>query len=219
MLGKLKGLIFEEDGSSKAPQQPQVATPIGTSPVAATPGAVQAAPIADDKFVQALRSAIKSRQTAFTALLATADKLANVIPDANMRLKAAYATVAGEGRDVRSILQAIDVHTADLESQRMQFTRQAEDAMKIAVGSKQAELDTIDPSISSAQQQIQALTAQISSLNESIAQKTIRKSELSTEIATEQQRFAGAKQQFETALTIVSSELNGQKAVIQSALA
>lgn len=213
MWNKVKGFLVEDENPQAKPQAPQVAAPLGSAQPQAG-----AAPVADDKFVQALRAAIKNRPTAFTALLATADKLASVIPDANMRLKAAYATMAGEGRDVRSVLQAIDVHTADLESQRMQFTRQAEDAMKVAIGAKQAELDTIDPSIGSAQQQIQALTAQIQALNETIAQKTIRKSELSTEIGTEQQRFAGAKQQFETALTIVQAELNGQKAIIQSAL-
>ena len=36
--------------------------------------------------------------------------------------------------------------------------------------------------------------------------------------ARREKRFAAAKQQFETALTIVRAELDGQKAVIQSAL-
>ena len=212
MWDKIKGLIVEDDSPKAAtPAGPQVTAPLGASPAAA-------APIADDKFVLALRTAIKSRSTAFTALLATADKLASVIPDAATRLKAAYATVAGEGRDVRSILQAIEVHAADLESQRMSFTKQAEDAMRTAVGAKKAELDTIDPSITSAQQQVQALQQQIQALNETIAQKGIRKGELTGEIATEEQRFAAAKQQFETALTIVRAELDSQKAVIQSAL-
>lgn len=211
MWDKIKGLIVEDEGQPQA-KQPQVSAPIGAAPSAS------AAPVADDKFVQALRTAIKNRPTAFTALLSTADKLASVIPDAATRLKAAYATVAGEGRDVRSILQAIEVHAADLESQRMQFSKQAEDAMKVAIGAKKAELDTIDPSIASAQQQLVALQQQMQSLNEAIAQKNIRKGELAAEIATEEQRFSAAKQQFETALTIVRAELDGQKAVIQSAL-
>ena len=213
MWDKIKGLIVEDEGQPQVQaKQSQVSAPIGAAPSAGV------APVADDKFVQALRTAIKNRPTAFTALLSTADKLASVIPDAATRLKAAYATVAGEGRDVRSILQAIEVHAADLESQRMQFSKQAEDAMKVAIGAKKAELDTIDPSIASAQQQLVALQQQMQSLNEAIAQKNIRKGELVGEIATEEQRFSAAKQQFETALTIVRAELDGQKAVIQSAL-
>ena len=214
MWDKIKGFIVEDDASAGAvaPAKPQVNAPIGVAPQSHATG------VADDKFVQALRAAIKSRATAFTALLATADKLASVIPDANTRLKAAYATVAGEGRDVRSILQAIEVHAADLESQRMQFSKQAEDAMKATIGSKKAELDAIDPSIASAQQQVQSLQQQIQALNEAIAQKNIRKGELAADIATEEQRFNSAKQQFETALTIVRAELDSQKAVIQTAL-
>lgn len=212
MWDKIKGFIVEEDTSATPQVKPQVSTPIGATPQ------TQSSSAGDDKFVQALRTAIKSRATAFTALLATADKLASVIPDANTRLKAAYATVAGEGRDVRSILQAIEVHAADLESQRMQFSKQAEDAMKVTVGSKRAELETIDPSIASAQQQVQSLQQQIQALNEAIAQKNIRKGELTADIATEEQRFNAAKQQFETALTIVRAELDSQKAVIQTAL-
>lgn len=212
MWDKIKGFIVEEDTSAAPQVKPQVSAPIGSAPQ------TQSTSVGDDKFVQALRTAIKSRATAFTALLATADKLASVIPDANTRLKAAYATVAGEGRDVRSILQAIEVHAADLESQRMQFSKQAEDAMKATIGSKKAELDTIDPSITSAQQQVQSLQQQIQALNEAIAQKNIRKGELTADIATEEQRFNAAKQQFETALTIVRAELDSQKAVIQTAL-
>lgn len=217
MLGKLKSLVWEDDPKQAAakPAAPTGSAPLGAAPVAAAPGV--AAPV-DDKFVQALRTAIKNRPTAFTALLAAADKLASIIPDSNTRLKAAYATVAGEGRDVRTILGAIEVHAADLESQRMAFTKQAEDAARAAIGAKQAELDSIDPSIASAQSQIESLTRQIQSLNDTIAQKSARKAELTADIANENARFAGAKSQFETALTIVKSELDGQKAIIQSAL-
>lgn len=210
MFQALKGMIFEDEAGAPSktatPQPVKQGAPVGT---------VSAAPV-DDQFVTALRGAIKSRSSAFTALLATADKLANVIPDANMRLKAAFATL--EGRGLKEILGAIDVHAADLESQRMQFTRQAEDASKAAIGAKQVELDSIDPSIQVAQSQIEALTRQIGTLTDSIAQKSARKAELTTEIASETARFTSAKQQFDTALTIVKSELEGQKAVIQSAL-
>lgn len=209
MLDALKGLIFETESGPRAPAKPAAAPTVSGSAPTARP--------VDDQFVTALRNAIKARSSAFTALLATADKLSNVIPDSTMRLKAAFATL--EGRGLKEILGAIDVHAADLESQRMQFSRQAEDAMKREVGAKQAELDAIDPAIQVAQSQIEALSRQISSLNETIAQKSARKAELTTEIASETARFDTAKQQFETALTVVKGELDGQKAIIQSALA
>ncbi len=212
MLDKLKGFIFEEDTNTKTNQAP---APSSSSVSTGTP--VQAsAPTIDDEFVQALRAALKARSTAFTALLNNADKLSTVIPDANMRLRAAFQML--EGRGLKEILGAIDVHSADLESQRMQFARQAEEASKSAIGSKQLELDTIDPAIQNAQQQIEMLTRNIAALNETIAQKNSRKAELTIQISEENQRFESAKQRFETALTIVKSELEGQRAIIQSAL-
>ncbi len=212
MWEKIKGFVIQEDN-------PQTPKPAQTAAAQAAPqnGAPVQAPVVDDQFVLALRNAIKARSSAFTALLITADKLANVIPDSNMRLKAAFATM--EGRGLKEILGAIDVHAADLESQRMQFARQAEDAMKREIGSRQAELDTVDPSIQGAQTQIETLSRQIAALNDVIAQKSTRKAELIAEITVETTRFNTAKQQFETALTVVKSELEGQKSIIQSALA
>lgn len=214
MWDKIKGAIFEADGTTPAaaPAAPNTSALGAPQPTVAAPALVATT---DNKFVEALRGAIKNRSTAFTQLLTNADKM-SVIPDTTMRLKAAFQML--EGRGLKEILGAIEVHAADLESQRMAFTRQAEDAAKQAISAKQIELDSIDPSIQSAQAQIEALTKQIGTLNDSIAQKSARKAELTAEIATENQRFASAKTQFETALTIVKSELDGQKAIIQSAL-
>ncbi len=215
MLNKLKGFIFEEDANAPAAAQAPATASTAQAP-AKSAGASHQAQVVDDEFVQALRGALKSRSTAFTALLNNADKLSSVIPDANMRLRAAFQML--EGRGLKEILGAIDVHSADLESQRLQFARQAEEASKKAIGSKQAELDTIDPSIENAKQQIEALTRNIAALNDVIANNTARKTELTIQINEENQRFEAAKQRFETALTIVKSELEGQRAVVQSAL-
>lgn len=214
LFDKAKGLLWEDDGAKPASQPAPAASSISAHSTAAP----AAAGAASNKFVDALRSAIKTRQTAYTALLGAADKLASVIPDPNMRLKAAYATVAGDGRDVRSVMQALDIHTQDLESQKLTFSRQAEEAMKVSTGAAQVELDGIDPAIKSLSDQIVSLQQQVQTLGESIATKNARKVELTNTIATEQQRFASAKSEFETAMTIVKAELDGQRAVIQSAL-
>jgi len=214
LFDKAKGLLWEDDGAKPASKPAPAASSISAHSTAAP----AAAGAASNKFVDALRSAIKTRQTAYTALLGAADKLASVIPDPNMRLKAAYATVAGDGRDVRSVMQALDIHTQDLESQKLTFSRQAEEAMKVSTGAAQVELDGIDPAIKSLSDQIVSLQQQVQTLGESIATKNARKVELTNTIATEQQRFASAKSEFETAMTIVKAELDGQRAVIQSAL-
>lgn len=214
MWSTIKGALFE--GEEQKPQQEQVQSkPITSNQAGGSSGTT---PLTNDKFVSALKTAIKNRQTAFTALMAAAEKLANIIPDPNTRLKAAYATIQGEGRGAKEILGAIEVHQADLESQKLSFNKQSEDALRLTIGGKQSELDSIDPSIQTAQNQIQALTQQIQTLNETIAQRTARKAELTADIANDSATFARAKQEFETALTIVKTELDSQKAVIVSAL-
>lgn len=212
MWSTIKGALFE--GEEQKPQQEQVQSKPATQNQVTGAATAQT----NDKFVNALKTAIKSRQTAFTALMTAAEKLTNIIPDPNTRLKAAYATIQGEGRGAKEILGAIEVHQADLESQKLSFNKQSEDALRLTIGGKQSELDSIDPSIQIAQNQIQALTQQIQTLNETIAQRTARKAELAADIANDSATFAVAKQQFETALTIVKAELDGQKAVIVSAL-
>jgi chromosome segregation ATPase len=215
MWKTLKNLVVEDDssGQSAAPKTTTTAaTPLGHAAPAST------AVAADNKFVQALRGAIKNRATAFTSLLAAADKLVTIIPDPTTRLKAAFATVAGEGRGVKEVLGALEIHASDLEGQRLQFQRAAEEAKNIAVGGLQRELDTIQPSVAGAQSQITSMQTQIQSLNELIAQKSARGAELTAQISTENQRLTTSQQEFETALTIVKSELDGQKAIILTAL-
>ena len=207
MWNKLKNLVVEETNPTSSPAPVKAIVP---SPTGGT--------VADNKFVSALRTAIKTRQTAFTTLLGAADKLISIIPDPNTRLKAAFATVSGEGRGVKEVLAALEIHASDLEGQRLQFSRAAEEAAKNAVGSLQVELDSVQPSIAAAQGQIQSMTAQINTLNEMIAQKSTRGAELTAQITAENQRLAVSQQEFETALMIVKSELDNQKAIILTAL-
>lgn len=215
---KMLGLVWESDSQTQTTQQPNSAASSAVPAAIQQPAGAAQAPAATNKFVDVLRTSIRNRQTAFTALVTAADRLSNIIPDASTRLKAAFATIAGEGRDVRSIIQALDVHAADLDGQRMAFERQAEQAMKTTTGTWQAELDTIDPTIKSLQDQALALQQQIQSLSESITAKGSRKVELQNLLSVEQQRFEAARQEFNTALTLVKSELDGQRAIIQSAL-
>lgn len=211
----LKG-FFDKYVLAEGKEHPAPAAPaVNTAPMGQAPSVTVNN---NNEFVTALRNAIKARQTAFTALLAAADKLAGIIPDPTTRLKAAFATVSGEGRGIREVLQAIDVHIADLESQRLQFTRAMDGQKQSAIGTLQAELDSLKPSNDSAAAQIQSMQQQIQSLQELMANNNTRAGELSAKIATEGARFTTAAQQFETALVLVKGELDGQKAAVSSTL-
>lgn len=183
--------------------------PLGSAP----PTSIAAAP--ENQFITALRTAIKGRQSAYTQLLAAADKLVTIIPDANTRLKAAYATT---GRNVVEVVQAIDVHISDLESQRMQFGAALEKTKNDALGTMQNELNGLDPSVTSMTATITSLSQQIQDLQQRIGTATARKAELSTQISLKTNEFTSSEQQFAQALTVVKGELDGQKSIVQSVL-
>ena len=154
----------------------------------------------------------------YTALLQAADKLVSIIPDPNTRLKAAFASVQGEGRGLREVIGALDVHVADLESQRMQFGQALAKQREAAVGVLQRELDGLKPANDTAAQQIQAMTAQIQQLQTLITTNTTRAAELQGQITAQTMQFTQTEQQFVSALQIVKSELDGQKAAVMSVL-
>lgn len=125
-LGKtLKNLIIEEDSIAKSDS--------GDSGQTARQSVTLT--IDNNQFTQALRNSIIARPTALTALTATTQKLEAVIKDPTMRIQAAFQMVKSEGRGIKELLDAITVHTADLESQRLQFTRAMDTELKTAVGS------------------------------------------------------------------------------------
>ena len=207
-LGKsLKGLIMEDEPTnSAAPTAP------------AAPQATMQLVSVDNQFVDALRASIKARPTALTALTAAAEKLTAVIPDSNMRLKAAFQMVKSEGRGVKELLDAITVHAADLESQKLQFGRAMESESQKAIGNLQAISENLAASTQSAQQQIVSLQEQLGKLNQLIAENATKSSETAQQINVEKSRLAQNAQQFETALMVVKNELENQRVIIQSAL-
>lgn len=223
MLDALKKFANEHiladtpEGATQAPAKPQTTAQVGTAGTATVN--TQSVPVSvNNEYLTLLRNAIKARSTAFTALVANADKLANVIPDSAMRLKAAFEMVKGDGRGLKEIMGAIDVHLADLESQRMQFGAAMTRQKQTAIGVLQSEFDSLAPANQTAASQIQALQQQIAALQETMNRNTSRAAELQSQITTEGMRFTTAEQQFETALQIVKTELEGQKAVVGSTL-
>jgi hypothetical protein len=217
MWDKIKGAIFE-DGPSTPAQAKPAPTQDSRAPapnITMPPHAL--APV-NDKYADALRTVLKSRSSAFSALLQGADKLVAIIPDPNTRLKAAYEMVKGEGRGVREIAAAIEVHASDLEAQRMQFNSAIEKEKQATLGALQAELDRLGPNSETALKQIESLTAQIQTLQQVVNQNQARHAEIGSQIAMETGRIETSKQQFDSALTLVKAELEGQKNIILTAL-
>lgn len=221
MWNKLKSLVIEEDpkDASAKPAQP---TPQGvqqglpSNQPAFVPQAYQ--PEVNNQFVDALRTTLKNRSTAYTALLTGADKLAAYIPDQTMRFRASYDQIKTEGRGVKEIAAAIEVHAQDLSSQQMIFSQALDKERAKTVGEFEAELRRLEPANANAQQQIQNMEAQIVKLREQMSGTAQRQLELQQQIAIENDRITTSKQQFDTAMNIVKSELDAQKNIVLTAL-
>lgn len=217
MWDKIKGLIIEDEGKPSAgAAAPRVVTPLGGSTQAA---AAVVDPSVGNEYVELLRKAILGRASALTSLLNAADKLATVIPDPTMRIKAAYQMVKSEGRGLNELLQAIEIHASDLASQERQFAAAAEQAFNTATGALDRELGALGPSSENARSQIESLQQQIANLNTVISNNTVRQTELTGKIAEEKAHFEANKVKFATALSAVQAELQSQKTVISSTLA
>lgn len=215
MWSSLKNALFESDPNAVQTAQP-TAKPVAAVPnTGATPGVVVVP--TGNEFVAALRNAIKARASAFTNLLAAADKLASIIPDPATRLKAAFATV-GDGRSPKEIIDAIAVHVSDLEGQKLQFSKALEGQRATALGALQSEFDAIKPSNDTAAAQIDAYSQQILQLQQLVIKNNARAAELQGQLVTETARFTASAQQFESALAVVKQELDDQKAAVASTL-
>lgn len=207
-IGKsIKGLIMETE--AEKPVQPGEVKTVAI---------VGQSPMADNQFVEALRASIKARPTALTALTIAAEKLTTVIPDSNMRLKAAFQMVKSEGRGVKELLDAITVHVADLESQKMQFSRAMDTESQRTIGNLQVMADSLTANSKSAQDQIVSLQDQITQLTIQITENSTKLSTTNQQIAVEQSRLAQNAHQFDNALVVVKNELENQRVIIQSAL-
>lgn len=213
----IKNSIFVDEAAAGA-AKPAVAAP-AAQPVQTAGAPASAAVSQDNQFLEVLRKVIKSRSTAFTALLEAADRLNNIIPDPTTRLKAAYATVVTEGRGLKEMLGAIDAHFSDLEGNKLAFTRSLETQKAAALNTLNAEKSALENSIKTSSDQIASMQQQIQQLQQVIATNTARSIEIATQIQTEDARFAATAQQFDTALLIVRQELEGQRSAIGSTLA
>ena len=207
----LKNMIFEQD---KTPQ-PETATAV---PVKASQSAPVPSLDASNKYVGLLRQAMQQRPTALTALTNAAEKLEGVIPDRSMRIKAAFQMVKSDGRGVKELLDAITIHVADLESQRLQFSRAMETESATAIGTLESEASTLAFNTKSAQDQILQLQSQLNGLTNIINENNTKAFEITNKIAGEKNRLDQNARQFDVALQIVKGELEGQRTVIQSAL-
>lgn len=220
-LDKLKGAVFVDEGGAQAKtSEPTTikASNIGQN-IGQGGGHVGnfSAPQVNPEFVAAIKKAVFGRNTALTQLMASADKMASIIPDAGTRLKAAFATMA-DGRTVKQVIDAVEVHLADVDGQEMQFKNALDAKTQSQCGTLDGQASTLANQIQQSQAEIETAQQRISALTASIGQLSQQHAEVLHAAATRRQELDQAALQFKQAAQAVRNELNGHKATIVSAL-
>jgi hypothetical protein len=160
----------DEKPTPAAPKQiaPQAAVPASTNAAGTYIPAMVNSMAPDPDMIAGLQATVAKKPSPYSAFLESAGKLESIIPDETMRLKAAIASITGDGkRTADSILTAIDMHINDVEGQRMLFKgasdqrRRTEiDAPKARADQLRAQNTNIAANIEDFQKKIQALQDQ-----------------------------------------------------------
>ncbi len=209
---KILGMFVDIEVSPQAPA--------GTGAAPKTAVAVSGSGSLNQQMLATLREKIASRSTAYVTLIDAAQRLASVIPDETTRLKAAFAMVSGEGiRSVASITQAIDVHIADLEGERIRFMQAsaAQTNVKSAALRKQAEDLAAQSAGSSAQ--IERLQTEIARLQADSVKNTAQRRELTMQADQADTEITALSAAFDRSVDFLKADLAAKKAALSSILA
>jgi len=219
VFNKLKSMLYEDDASAPAPAQapPAQGTSIGTVQMPSSAPSSFGASTLNADMVTAIRKAVFGRNTAFTQLLASSEALADVIPDATMRLKAAHKT-GGAGRTGRQIADAVDVHLQDVDGEELRFKTMIEQKLGVEVGALEQQSRNAAAQAVQFSSEIEQLQARVVSLQRDIGEMNMKASGLQHDATTKRAELDGAHAQFKSAAQAVRTELNGSKSAILSTL-
>ncbi|WP_374348401.1 hypothetical protein [Chitinimonas sp.] len=188
---RVRGLLFEPTLPNAAPTAAVADTPVAGAP--------------DDEAYRSLRAATLARPTEYSDLLAALDALRTVLPEGELRLNAALALLRGRGIDLTMVLRALDVHMADLETERHRFNEVALAETATAVAQPQAALQQLDATLAQRLQQLSALQAEIDQL-------IARRADTAQAMQGAEQRIADTCARFEAACKAVAAELEADRA-------
>jgi hypothetical protein len=218
MFNSLKNMIFEEDPNEVKPAAHAQAAPTFTNGqlAPASPG-FTTTPQVSPEFVTAIRKVVLGRNTALTQLLGAADKLTTIIPDPTTRFKAAFAT-AGNGRSVKQIAEAVDIHISDVDGEELRFKAAIDQKVASEVGTLEQRAQLAAQAIQSAQQQIEQAQQRITELTQQIGRQQGEQAQAQAEANAKRNEIEQASVQFKLAAQHVRHELQSHKTTIMSAL-
>jgi len=220
MWDKLKGMVWEEDPNTVK------AAPVAKSAPAAQPatGGAPAATIGsftpgvNPQFVEAIRKGVFSKNTALTQLITAADALAELIPDQMTRFKAAYKTT-GNGRSPQQIVQAVDIHLADVDGEEARFKVALDQKLGSEIQQATLTVQQADAAVEQMRAEIERAQQRIAQLQTQITETSGKRAEAASAVQTKTAELENTAGAFKLAANAVRAELQQIKVTVSTALA
>lgn len=214
-LGKKFLGFFVETEST--PEAPDPAMPKSSAAVGAP---AKPALSIDQEMLATLQKKINSRSSSYVTLIEAAQRLVSVIPDETTRLKAAFAMVSGEGtRSVSSIAQAIDVHIADLEGERIRFKNTSNEQMGSKSADLRAQADSLGAQNVASTSQIERLQAEIAKVQAAIVKNSAQCRDLNIEADKAEAQIKAVSAAFDRTVEYLKNDLAAKKVSLSTLLA
>lgn len=214
--------VYDGGDDGKPPGPTAASAPPGPGWVAAPAShapQIQAAPGIDPAMLNQLQSVINKRPTPYTALIDSAKLLEQFITDETARFKAAFVQVSSTGgRTAQSVIQALDVHLADIDMEGKQFERalgaQIAERVTVCSTSAQRERDAATVGFKRAED----LHKQADEAYAAATANTVKAKELDEQGQKAASEIESVKQNFSMAVDYIKANLASKRQYLQSIL-
>jgi hypothetical protein len=221
MLNKLKSFVNDnimdlpDEKGRQVPPPTAGATPIsGVAPTqSVTASYLDADMVADIEKVIDRRST-----TPFAQLKKSADLMKASGLDEGTRFKAAFSMLAAQGINALQVVQSIDVHIRDVETEKTNFETQSTASSNAKVGGLRAEIEQLNAQQQTDQQTIASLQQQIVQLQTRMAERTGVITQKSVDANTAESQIQQTISKFKAAADSVIASLNLKKTTLSSTL-
>lgn len=220
MLDKLKSFVNDNIMDMPSDKGRQVPPPSATAGPPMTGGMpAQQVSYLDADMVADIEKVIDRRSTTpFAQLKKSADMMKASGLDEGTRFKAAFSMLAAQGINAIQVVQSIDVHIRDVETEKTNFETQSAASSNAKVGGLRAEIEQLNAQQQNDQQTIASLQQQIVQLQSRIAERTGVITQKSVDANTAESQIQQTISKFKAAADSVIASLNLKKTTLSSML-
>lgn len=209
---KVKGALFEEDGSKKTTPATSASVPINGDPgrvsnpiITPNPVATAAVNLPNEKFLAVLTRTIdEASPSAWKQFALLLMSLSGIIKDEAMLYQAALKAAEAQGLSLATVTAAASQRLELLKKEQVEFERNLATKAENNIPDKEAELSSIDQQLANLQVQMDSLRRQ--------------RDQLAHDIGEAKNRLEHSRAQFAGAQAALKSQLEQELARIQTHL-